>query len=162
LIRRFVLVLLFAPSLFAQVRVSAFASDVFETDANGFGAAIEYRLHPRWAVELAAASETRTVSLGLLSGRTKDVRTHPIDLTLHYYFVNQTRWQPFLGAGVRHLTSDDSELAGGTSAEIDGGFHFMITPSFSIRADGRVLFDNGDTISFGPAVKLSGGVGWKF
>ncbi|HJQ39310.1 MAG TPA: OmpW family outer membrane protein [Thermoanaerobaculia bacterium] len=161
--RRFFLIfsLLLAPSLFAQVRVSAYASDVFETDAKGFGAALEYRFQPRWAAEVAVASETHTIS-NFLSFTERDVRTRPIDLMVHYYFVNQTRWEPFLGAGVRHVTSSDDAIDDQTSAEIDGGFHFMVTPSFSIRVDGRVPFEDNDTISFGPALKLSAGVGWKF
>jgi outer membrane protein W len=161
----FVIALFAALPLFAQespVRVSVYASDLIETDAKGFGAALEYQLHPRWAVELAVASETHTI-LNFFSPTERHVRTRPIDLTLHYYFTNQTRWQPFLGAGVRRVTSSDDAIDAQTSAEIDGGFHFMVTPSFSIRVDGRVPLENDDTtLSFGPALKLSAGVGWKF
>ena len=161
--RRLLLVaLLVAPSAFAQLRVSAYASDVLETDGKGFGAALEYRFHPRWAAELAVASETHTIS-NFFSFTERDVRTRPVDLTLHYYFVNQTRWEPFLGAGVRHVTSSDDAIDDQTTAEVDGGFHLMITPSFSVRVDARVPLENDDTtLSFGPAVKLSAGVGWKF
>lgn len=161
--RRFLIAiaLLAAPSLFAQVRVSAFASDVFQTDAKGFGAALEFQLRPRWAIEVAAAQETHAITTGLFPLTERDVRTHPIDVTLHYYFVNQTRWQPFLGAGVRYLSSGDDAIDDRTSAEIDGGFHFMITPSFSVRADARVLARNFDE-SYDPFFKVSAGVGWKF
>ena len=159
----FVIALFAALPLFAQespVRVSAYVTDIIETDAKGFGAALEYQLHPRWAVELAVASETHTIG-SFFSSAERDVDTTPIDLTVHYYFTNQTRWQPFIGAGVRHLTSSDDAVSDGTSGEFVGGVHVMLTPSFSIRVDGRVL-ENDDEISFGPSMKLSAGVGWKF
>jgi outer membrane protein W len=160
----FVIALFAALPLFAQespVRVSVFVSDLIETDAKGIGAAIEYQLHPRWAVELAVASETHTIS-NFFSSAERDVDTTPIDLTVHYYFVNQTRWQPFIGAGVRHVSSSDDTVEDLTTPEVGGGFHFMVTDSLSIRVDARIPFDDGDTISFGPALKLSAGVGWKF
>jgi len=155
---------LFAASASAQqsTRVSVYASDVFETDLSGFGAALEYNWSERLGAELAVASETHTISIGFLSGREKDVRTMPVDLMLHYRFTNQTRWEPYFGAGVHRLISSDEEVEERTSPAIDGGVHFMATPVFSIRLDARAVVNNEPFESYDPLLRIDLGVGWKF
>ena len=157
----FVLSVLVATSSFAQqspFRVSAFVS----SPQNGLGAAIEYRWAPRWALELAASSEKHKLTIGgIFNGHVIEFRTRPINLTVHYYFVNATRWQPYLGGGVRRVTSSSSEISDRTSAEVDGGLHFMVTPSFSVRLDGKGRIGS-DNVSYDPDFKTSLGVSWRF
>ena len=148
---------LFAVSAFGQVRVSAFTTG----PDNGFGGSVEVRATPHWAVELAASSAKHKLTIGgIFTGHVIEFRTRDIDLTAHYYFVNTTRWQPFLGGGVHHVTASSDEVEDRTSAIVDGGVHFMITPSFSIRIAGKGLLN--DDVSYDSSLKAEVGVGWRF
>jgi len=173
----FAISLLFAVSSFAQdspFRLSVFATNIGYTESDsagsnfhgGIGAALEYRWNQRWALELSVASEEHTMTIGRIepTGFTferHDVRSYPIDLLAHYRFVNSTRWQPFVGAGVRHIHSSDALFDDRTSLEVDGGVHLMLTPALSIRIDAKqsLLDDDG---TFDGGLTTSIGLGWKF
>lgn len=176
----FVLCVLFAVPSFAQqssnpLQLSVFATNLGYTQSTatgsnwsgGLGAALEYRWNRHWALELQIASEQHTsrfVRIDQNGGFTADVRdvtTYPIDLLAHYRFDNASRWQPFVGAGVRHVLSSSNQLGDQTLLEIDGGVHFMITPSLSLRLDAKhtLVDDNGH---FDAGLKPSIGFGWKF
>ena len=149
--------LLVAVSAFGQVRVSAFTTG----PNNGLGGAVELRATPHWAVELGASSEKHKVTIGgIFTGHVVEFRARNIDLTAHYYFVNQSRWQPFIGAGVRRATTSSDELEDRTSAEVAGGLHFMITPKFSLRISGKGLLNSG--VSYDPDFKTEVGLAWRF
>ena len=148
-----------SPSLVAQqspVRVSVFME-------NAPGASIEFRLAPRWAVELAGtSSDTHQLTIGgIFTGHVIEFETRTFDLTTHYYFVNTSRWQPYAGAGVRRVTVSSDEVDGSTSPEVEGGVHFMITPSFSVRMDAKSRIGT-DNTSYDPGLRGSIGVAWRF
>ncbi|HJQ41335.1 MAG TPA: outer membrane beta-barrel protein [Thermoanaerobaculia bacterium] len=159
-----VMCVLFAVSSFAQdqskMQLSVFASNpgyvqssrVGSHYTGGIGAALEYRWNRQWALELQAATQEH----GHYEGR-----TYPVDLLLHYRFENDSRWKPFLGAGFRYENSSFSEFDERSGIEIDGGVHFMLTPSLSLRMDAKqlVLDRNGH---FGIDLRPSIGFGWKF
>jgi outer membrane protein W len=150
--------LLAAVSAFGQVRVSGFRTG----PDNGWGGAVEVHATPHWAVELAAArSGNQQLTIGgIFTGHIVEFRTSSIDLTAHYSFVNATRWQPFIGAGAHRATTSSDEVEDRTSAEIDGGVHFMITPNFSLRISGRGILN--DDHSYDPGFKSEVGLAWKF
>lgn len=149
--------LLLAVSAFGQVRVSAFVT----APDSGFGGSVEVHVAKRCAVELATSSEKHKLTIGgFFNGHIVEFRTRNIDLTAHYYFENQTRWQPYAGIGVRRATTSSDEVEDRTSAEIDGGVHFMITPKFSLRISGRGLINGGH--SYDPGVKSELGLAWRF
>ena len=147
-----------AVSAFGQVRVSAFRTG----PDNGWGGAVEIHATPHWAVELAAAkSGNQQLTIGgLFTGHVVEFRTTTLDLTAHYYFANSTRWQPFIGAGAHRATTSSDEVEDRTSAEIDGGVHFMITPRFSLFATVRGILN--DDHSYDSSPRLDLGVAWRF
>jgi hypothetical protein len=57
-----------------------------------------------------------------------------------YHFFNDSRWKPYLGAGVRYVDANAEfrDLGARISPEINGGVSFMMTPNLSLRFDGRV------------------------
>jgi len=149
--------LLAAVSAFGQVRVSAFVT----APDNGFGGSVEIHVAKRCAVELATSSEKHKLTIGgIFDGHVVEFRTRSIDLTAHYYFTNQTRWQPYLGVGVRRTNTSSDEVDDRTFAEVDGGVHFMITPKFSLRISGKGLLNSG--VSYDPAFRSELGVAWRF
>jgi hypothetical protein len=172
---------LFAVPLFAQqskLQVSVFATDVSFSYSEGsgsnldggIGAALEYRWNRHWALELQVTREDRDRTLMRIDpldpSEPPFTRLHgtayPIDLLAHYRFDNASRWQPFVGAGIRYERSPFREFdQNRTVFEIDGGVHFMMTPALSLRLDAKQLLtdDNGH---FDSSIRPSIGLGWKF
>ena len=149
--------LLLAMSAFGQVRLSAF----YTGPDSGFGGSVELRATPHWAVELGTSSEKQKLTIGgIFNGHIIEFRTRNVDLTTHYYFVNQTRWQPFLGGGVHRATTSSDEVEDRTTAVVDGGVHFMITPHFSLRIAGKGLVNSGHR--YDPGLKGELGLAWRF
>lgn len=160
-----VMCVLFAVPLFAQQDSSKLQLSVFASNpgyvsggstgsryTGGFGAALEYRWNQQWALELQAASQEHF----------RAERSYPVDLLVHYRFQNDSRWKPFLGAGFRYEDEpfrpyrDDR-----TGLEIDGGVHFMITPTLSLRVDAKqFLFNRSGEYDFD--LRPSIGFAWRF
>jgi len=149
--------LLLAVSAFGQVRVSAFVT----APDNGVGGAVEFHATPHWAIELGASSEKHELTIGgIFTGHIVEFRTRNLDLTTHYYFVNSSRWQPFLGGGVHRAITSSDEVEDRTEAIVAGGVHFMITPKFSLRVSGKGLLNSSH--SYDPGFKSELGLAWRF
>ena len=83
-----------------------------------------------------------------------------------YHFRNRSRWLPYAGAG---LLANKADLPEGGEAEdrlailLTAGVKYLLTPSFSLRLDGKVL---GITLSgeeeHGEDTRFSAGLGWRF
>ena len=117
---RFLLLLLIAPAAFAQQRndFTVFVSNFgVSTSQNtrwhvDYGAAVNTSFTPRFSAQLSVTSEQHHTYPYVVdsSGYINQVdpvsfHTYPIDLTAHYRFINDTRWKPFLGAGVRYVAA---------------------------------------------------------
>lgn len=173
--------LLFAVPSFAQQ--SKFQLSVFATDpgysytesggsrvTGGLGAALEYRWDQRWALELQVTREDRSRTLVRIDPLDPTVpefqQLHgtawPVDVLAHYRFGSSSRWQPFVGAGLRYERSPFRQFAvNQVTAEIDGGVHLMITPQLSLRLDAKQLLANEEG-NFGFNLRPSVGLGWRF
>jgi opacity protein-like surface antigen len=151
--------LLAAVSAFGQVRVSVFVVDLEFSSGEGVGGALEYQWDRHWSAEVSASSEKHDV--GFFS-RTK-VKSQDLDAVVRYHFANDTRWDPFLGAGVHHFSSSDSLATydDKTTPELDGGFYFNVTPHFALRVDGKLHIRN-DEQGEDSGWKSMIGVAWKF
>jgi hypothetical protein len=175
-----VVCVLFAVPLFSQqskVQVSVFATDVNFTYSEGagsnldggIGAALEYRWNRHWALELQVTREDRDRTLMRIDPdpvvppfQRLQGTAYPIDLLMHYRFENDSRWKPFVGAGVRYERTAFREFdENRTLAVIDGGVHFMITPTLSLRLDAKQLLGD-DQGHLDARFKPSIGLGWKF
>ena len=173
-----ILCLFAAVPLFAQespFRVSVLANDIAYTRSDsagsdwsgGLGAALEYRWNKQWAMELSVLLEEHTLGAVRVdpAGTTilrEEVHSYPIDLMAQYHFQNDTRWKPYIGAGLRYVNGVDTTFGqfGNTlSAQFGGGVHFMITPSFSLRLDAKAAWPQDElSYTFRPSI----GFGWRF
>jgi len=141
----------------SPVRVAVFVAE----PEHGFGGSLEFRVAPTWAAEVSAWSASHRLTIGnILAGHVIEFRTRTIDITAHHYFVNTTRWQPYAGGGVHHMASSSDEVENRTSAVVDGGVHFMVTPSFSVRIDAKGLLNSSKSYDFGLTSSL--GLAWRF
>jgi len=176
--RKFVLVLLLAVPAFAQSldkprRITFFVSNPAIgwseggggfADA-GYGIAAEYRFAKVWSGELAVATEQHEDQL-LFSGTIYKLRTYPVDVVVRRSFLTQTRWRPYLGAGVRYVSAPHGgptfrDYRNRTSAQIAGGVEFNAAESWSLTFDVKQLIRNDDVV-YDEFFKVSLGVGWRF
>jgi len=94
---------------------------------------------------------------------------YPVDATLAYHFLTDSRWKPYVGAGLRYL--HESVLTSGplgsrhisyrsVDPEISGGVTFQLRPNLGLRLDGRQIAGGGG--SFTGDGTFTGSVGLSF
>jgi len=160
---------------FAQPRheISAFLShaDGLYRATRGYGVAYDEMWTPRFSTQIAVGVEEPEVCVGgSLFGPPCTrfrLKTYPVDLAGRYHFANNTRWTPYVGAGVRyvrapHLPTDASRrpYPDHVDPQIVGGVQFLITPSFAIVLDGKQRL--GTSEQYDPWLKISAGLDWRF
>lgn len=164
----------------ADDRISAFVSDV----AHGTGAAYSHAWSPRWSTELSAAVERRNARIAVFptSGQpfteVAKVRSYPIDLMMSYHFLNESRWSPYVSAGVHYIRAPSGVLRypnsifplpvssgrpydNRTSAQFGGGVTFAITPHLGLRFDLKQQLGT-ETVPFDSLTRGSVGLSWRF
>ena len=187
---------------------SVFISDPSFTESHsqgsnvsgGAGLAFSYVFTRNWSAQLSVAAQehrdlvTRSVALfpdpsGTVlyapATSVETVRTYPVELLTRYHFPNESRWTPFLGAGVRYVRSPDvasplqffvpppsGSVPGAvyvsgpsyrnrTSAEVTGGVALRITPTVSLDLEARRLLRS-DGVAYDPVNRGVIGVSWRF
>jgi outer membrane protein W len=147
------------------------------TGALGIGA--EYFFTPRVSASVQVSTETYTESvLAIFDPEnntyvydTRRKRTYPIDLLARYHFSGNDRWKPFVGGGLRMMsTSRQTHYVLGhlenvtdwhVGVEIDGGVTFQMTPSLGLDFEVKhALQDPGFTP--GDQTRGSIGLSWRF
>ena len=173
--------LMIASAAFGQQKneFQVFASNPFvgyssstgtETSA-GLGLAYKRVITPKFSAQIGVTTEHHNTYPYVVNpdGSFRDVNsvgfhTYPIDLTARYDFVNETRWLPYLGAGVRYVGAPNVDQAFGyknhLGMELTGGTEFRITHSFGLVLDGKVYF--GSHEAYDENWKPSLGVLWRF
>ena len=145
-----------------KTRLTVFASDIGFTHSDsagsnvsgGIGAALEYRWTRQWSLEVAVSTERHTGTSDSL----------PIDVFGEYHRPTNSRWKPFVGAGVRHVQGPESSVApfrDRTSIEAIAGTYFEITPVISLRLDVKQLLRS-DSVPYDRTTKPSVGLAWSF
>jgi outer membrane protein W len=114
----------------------------------------------------------RTVIIASVSGTTSFTsREHlyPIDASISYHFLSDSRWKPYLGAGARYLENTTRfDLPTGVrrfshrtiDPEITGGVTFQFRPNLGLRFDAKQIIGNSNSVLGDNA--LSGSVGLSF
>jgi hypothetical protein len=144
--------------------------------SHGYGAAFNRTWTPRFSTGIAVGVEDPVVAFcvgGILSPqRCSEVtmRTYPVDLSGRFHFLNDTRWKPYIGLGLRYLGAPDltpqAMLVVGhpysdhVNPQMIGGLEFLIKPSFGITAEVKGLFGNPE--DYDSVLKISGGLSWRF
>jgi outer membrane protein W len=178
-----------AASAFAQQPVGSNAISVFVTDgeisksSNGtrfgtdFGAALEHRFSSRLSAELSVTSQranqfvTTLTPAGFPTTTTHLGRIYPIDANVSYHFFNESRWKPYLGAGLRYVsdtvraTTNTGNYRFSTSMtepEVSGGITFQFTPRLGLRFDAKQVLGGDHPIIADPLFKASVGLSLRF
>ena len=183
----FVAVLLFcASSLFAQQPTPKMQLSVFLTPQavmhsestgtdfdGGAGASLSVFWSQRWSTEIALSAQqsytaaTTTIYRDGIPATTYyrvRAQTYPVDLITQYHFLNQSKWQPYAGAGIRYVHKPSNfthgHVSDQTSAEINGGVIYQFTPSWGLKLDAQQLL-RADTAFYDSSTKGSVGVVWR-
>jgi outer membrane protein W len=149
-------------------------SDAGYHAAYGYGAAFSESWTPRISTAIAIGVDEATVCVGgsfLERPCTQfKLRTRPIDLSARHHFLNETRWKPYVGLGLRylpapHLTAEQRAAVGHpysdhVSPEVVGGVELIVVPSFGITVDGKQLLSNREP--YDSFFKLSAALNWRF
>ena len=141
------------------------------TVSAGIGVAYKRVFTPRFSAQLAVTGEHHDTNPYVVNpdGSFRNVNsvgfhTYPIDLTARYDFVNDTRWKPYLGGGVRYVAAPNVDPAFGYQNKLGfeaiGGTEFQITHKFGLLIDGKFNFS--DHEHYDEPFKTSFGVLWKF
>jgi outer membrane protein W len=176
-------VVVFAVPLFAQqqprkdFQIFAYASDIGITYSESYGTAVDSNfgvavskfVSPRVSMELAVSSQAwweyspDPVPFGAPYIRRKHT-SYPVSVDAQYHFFNDSRWKPYLGAGVRYVdpNAEFREIGARISPEINGGVSFMMTPNLSLRFDGRVALRSSHAPGYDPMMRGAIGIGWHF
>jgi outer membrane protein W len=165
--------LLLATAAHAQkagtVEVSAFVTDpsMSWTKTTGstyhasYGASANVFFSPRWSGALSVTSDTRTfVTFTQTDFVARRFRVFPVDALVQYHFTHDSRWRPYVGAGLNYLNRPMG-LRAWTAAEANGGVTFAITPRLGINADVKVLLTPAH-VNEGPSNRTSLGLTWRF
>lgn len=138
---------------------------------SGFGFAVSKFVTPHVSMELAVNSQKWYEYEPYYNGPEIFPRyhryghqTYPISLDGQYHFFNDSRWKPYLGAGLRyvHATARSFEISDRYRPEITGGVEFMMTPHVSLRFDGKQEIQSHGGPAYDPLSRVAVGVGWHF
>ena len=147
------------------------------TGALGVGA--EYFFTPSISASLQVSTETYTESvLAVFDPEnntylydTRSRRTYPIDLLARYHFAGNDRWKPFVGGGLRMISSKrqahyvlgsfESITDWNVGVEVDGGVTFQMTPSLGLDFQVKHALQEPD-FSVTDQTRGSIGLSWRF
>lgn len=173
-----ILILCSGRAAFAQQRheLALFVSDSNDSNrVRGYGAAFNEAWTPHFSTQIAAGVEDPETCIGgsflVAPCTTFKVRTYPIDFSGRYHFLNETRWKPYIGAGLRYVRAPKltpeaiaANRGRGYPDRFDpqfvGGVEFLVKPSFGIAVDGKVL--GATSAQYDPILKISASLNWRF
>jgi outer membrane protein W len=191
-------------------QLSIFVSDPSYTSSSsggsnlsgGAGLALSWVWAPRWSTELAISAQQNRENVTLFvplvdaAGNTtiapvtarEQIRTYPFEILTRYHFTNDSRWTPFVGAGLRYVGEaklHNVQLAGipaqppplvipdaltpvtatsfraRTSGEVAAGVSLGLSRSVSLKLEARRLLRS-DSVAWDPVTRAVIGVSWKF
>jgi outer membrane protein W len=173
---RFAVMLFIVPSVLAadpvaKHQLSVFVtphevthSDMTGTDFSG-GVGLSWTAFwtKRVSTELSVASERSYESSSGPVFVENRVKTYPIDALAQYHFLNESKWQPYVGGGIRYVELSTSVFAptdSRTSFEINGGVIWQFVPHWGLKFDFRQLLR--EDSFYDHASKGSIGFSWSF
>lgn len=177
--RRTTLLIVLASSLatatYAQQNneLTVFLSQSVAGRSRGYGAAYNRMWTPRFSTGISVGAEDADVThcFGFFTQQCfqAKLQTHPVDLTGRFHFLNETRWKPYVGLGLRYVAAPDVPQEAVTRfgpyedhvhPEVVGGLEFVIKPWFGITAEAKGVV--GSSEDYDSLLKISAGLTWRF
>jgi outer membrane protein W len=165
--------------------VSLFISDlsVFHSSSAGtrvdagYGAAFDHMFSSRVSGELSVTSQRSRSFITTFgpSGAPTTIafseRTYPVDANVSYHFLTDSRWKPYVGAGLRYVTATlHGDPAFGhaefttrsVDPEVSGGVTFQFRPALGLRFDAKQIVGSSRSYLSDPDFKVSVGLNFRF
>ena len=158
----------------SELSTSSTSGTKFGTD---FGAALGHMFNDRFSAELSVTVQRAHSSItildptGLPSTTIHSNRLYPIDANVSYHFFTDSRWKPYLGAGLRYVSDTvrgDGPLGGyrlatrTTDPEVSGGITFQFNQRLGLRFDAKQVIGSRRSIIGDPKFKASVGLSLRF
>jgi outer membrane protein W len=151
--------------------ITVFATDLSLTESSvdgtrfgaAYGASFDHMFSKHLSGELSVTNQrvrrfaTTLDSAGLPTTFIISDHLYPIDATVSYHFLTDSRWRPYVGTGIRYVS--DSFFSSGPSGshrfstrtvnpEVSGGVIFQFNPTLGLRLDAKqVLGGNAGSVS---------------
>ena|SRR5438067_2748049 len=148
--------------------VSVFVSDLtlIESSSSGtnvdvaYGVAFDHMFSRRVSAELSVTRQRTRESVSTFAP-TGPVYTsftntlYPVDATVSYHFINDSRWKPYIGGGVRYVNGSVRNVSLFNSyrtsthsidPEVSGGVTFQFRPTLGLRFDAKQTIGNGNSV----------------
>jgi outer membrane autotransporter protein len=96
---------------------------------------------------------------------------YPVDANVSYHFFSNSRWKPYVGAGVRYVSGTERNFSQLNSfrvsthsidPEISGGVMFQFRPTLGLRFDAKQVIGNGGSVAGDAAFTGSVGLSFRF
>ena len=158
----------------SDLEIGASSSSGTHVDA-ALGAAFDHMFSDRFSGGISVSSQrvsTLHDSGPLVFSTTTTKRIYPIDANVSYHFFTDSRWKPYVGAGLRYVseTFRGSGSLGGdrftthsTNPEVSGGIVFQFRPNLGLRFEAKqVIGANGGGLNGDPNFKASVGLSFRF
>ena len=158
--------------------LSVFHSSTYGTRIDaGYGASIDHMFSNRVSGELSVTSQRFRSFVTTLtpSGSPTTIafsdRTYPIDANVSYHFLTDNRWKPYIGAGLRYVSTTlhsggpfgDHEFTSRTvDPEVSGGVTFQLRPALGLRFDAKQIVGTSRSVVSDPNFKVSVGLSFRF
>lgn len=165
--------------------ISVFVSDLSVTHTSsgtsfdsGYGAAFDHRFSDHISAELSVTTQRMRQSVTTISPSGQPVFASytktllPIDANVSYHFFTNSRWKPYLGAGLRYLNNTVSNVAPFNSyrytsrsvdPEVSGGVTYQFRPNLGLRFDAKQTVGGSNSVLGGDAAfSASAGLSFRF
>jgi outer membrane protein W len=159
--------------------LSVFHSSTYGTRVDaGYGASFDHMFSKRVSGELSVTSQrfrsffTTYGPMGVATTTTFSDRTYPVDATMSYHFLTDSRWKPYVGGGLRYVSSTlhsgpffgyRESTTRTVDAEVSGGVTFQFRPALGLRFDAKqIMGSNGRSVAGDPDFKASLGLSFRF
>lgn len=182
--------LLFSVSVFAQPSntVSLFVPDLALSQSNidgqkvdaAYGASLDHRFTERFSGELSVTSQRFHRYLRTFTGSTEPTsvlfayRLYPIDANISYHFLSGSRWEPYIGAGLRYVHDTFHGYEGTRRTafyrnavltidpEVSGGITWQFSRTLGLRLDAKEVLGSRRSDVADPDLKASVGLSFRF
>ena len=103
---------------------------------------IEYFVYDNIGIELLASTPFKH-DISLDGEELADTTLLPPTLSLNYHFPTQSRWKPYVGAGVNYTIFWDEDIDGGADLDLDNSWGFAVQAGldYQINNSGAVRFN---------------------
>ena len=186
--------LFFAASVFAQQTsrsnsVYIFATEISQSNIgratidSAYGASFDHLFTERFSGELSVSRQRFRRYVAVFTNSSEPASTnapftdwlYPIDATVSYHFLGDSRWKPYLGAGLRYVndTFHGYEAIGTRTPlyraavstidpEVSGGITWQFSRALGLRLDAKQVLGSGRSDVADPEFKASAGLSFRF